>query len=221
MLDIKEIFLSIQGEGPFAGTPAWFVRLAECPLRCPGCDTDFRNGQKVGIDFIKGQISVLKEGTVKPRLVVITGGEPLAQDISELCWELMHDGYMVQIETSGVTCHSGNLEVLPFLTIVCSPKTPNLHKGLIPHIDFYKYVCRAGEVDEDGLPVEVMVGHSSIKKVFRDANFISEHPYKVFLQPFDECDSEQNQINLAFAAKVSIKRGFTLTVQIHKLAGLR
>ena len=35
-----EIFYSMQGEGPAMGRPATFVRLADCNLRCEGCDTD-------------------------------------------------------------------------------------------------------------------------------------------------------------------------------------
>jgi len=216
MLDVKEIFYSIQGEGPFAGTPAWFIRMAECPLRCPGCDTDFRNGQKFGEEFILNQIA-----TQRPSLVVITGGEPLAQDISTLCWGLFDEGFDVQIETSGVSCHPGNYTILDNITIVCSPKTPKLDKNVIPHIDFFKYVCRAGEIDEDGLPVEVMVGHANIKTVYRDTEVLQNYPSEVFLQPFDEVDAEQNQINLTFAAQVCMKYGYHLTVQIHKLAGLR
>ena len=51
-IKIAELFYSIQGEGPYAGRPAWFIRLADCPLRCPGCDTDFLNGAEMTIDEI-------------------------------------------------------------------------------------------------------------------------------------------------------------------------
>ncbi|HEY6020017.1 MAG TPA: 7-carboxy-7-deazaguanine synthase QueE, partial [Candidatus Paceibacterota bacterium] len=43
---VKDIFYTIQGEGPYAGRPAVFVRLGGCNLRCAFCDTDFSNGVK-------------------------------------------------------------------------------------------------------------------------------------------------------------------------------
>ena len=39
-LQVHSIFKTIQGEGPFCGTPCVFVRLAGCNLQCPACDTD-------------------------------------------------------------------------------------------------------------------------------------------------------------------------------------
>ena len=39
-LRVNEIFYSLQGEGHFTGTPAVFLRLSGCNLRCPFCDTD-------------------------------------------------------------------------------------------------------------------------------------------------------------------------------------
>ena len=41
MLQLAEIFYSIQGEGMWTGTPAVFVRLAGCNLACDFCDTDY------------------------------------------------------------------------------------------------------------------------------------------------------------------------------------
>jgi len=42
-LEVQDIFSTIQGEGPFAGKPAVFLRLAGCNLRCFFCDTDFES----------------------------------------------------------------------------------------------------------------------------------------------------------------------------------
>ena len=39
--DVHSIFPTIQGEGPFVGQPAIFIRLAGCNLQCPACDTDY------------------------------------------------------------------------------------------------------------------------------------------------------------------------------------
>ncbi|MDQ6925464.1 MAG: 7-carboxy-7-deazaguanine synthase QueE, partial [Candidatus Eremiobacteraeota bacterium] len=76
MLQLAEIFYSVQGEGTWTGTPAIFVRLAGCNLSCAFCDTDY------ALKFIApvGDViaRVRAEGGACP-MVIITGGEPLAQ----------------------------------------------------------------------------------------------------------------------------------------------
>ena len=46
LLSLHSIFHTIQGEGPFCGTPSVFVRLAGCNLQCPACDTDYTQGRR-------------------------------------------------------------------------------------------------------------------------------------------------------------------------------
>ena len=52
MLQLAEIFYSIQGEGTWSGTPAVFVRLAGCNLACDFCDTDYSLKFLAGIDDV-------------------------------------------------------------------------------------------------------------------------------------------------------------------------
>ena len=51
-LQVNSIFYTIQGEGPFAGRPAIFIRLAGCNLQCPGCDTEYTKRQTMTVDEI-------------------------------------------------------------------------------------------------------------------------------------------------------------------------
>ena len=94
-LDVVEIFPTIQGEGPNSGLPATFVRLAGCHLRCYFCDTDFTS--KRTTMTLGGIVSLIKSNT---KLVVLTGGEPMRQNIVPLCSALAPNHH-VQIETSG------------------------------------------------------------------------------------------------------------------------
>ncbi len=68
-----EIFYSMQGEGPAMGRPATFVRLADCNLRCEGCDTDQKAVRIVALSSLWEEIKLLG-----PR-VVITGESPLCR----------------------------------------------------------------------------------------------------------------------------------------------
>ncbi|MFA7656772.1 7-carboxy-7-deazaguanine synthase [Acidithiobacillus thiooxidans] len=98
-LRITEIFHSLQGETRSVGRPATFVRLTGCPLRCHYCDTAyaFHGGEWQTLDVI---IDAVRAGG--NRLVVVTGGEPLAQqDVLPLMTRLCDSGYEVFLETSG------------------------------------------------------------------------------------------------------------------------
>jgi 7-carboxy-7-deazaguanine synthase len=99
MLQINEIFYSIQGESTQAGRPCVFVRLTGCNLRCTWCDTAyaFHEGQELGV------AQVVEHVAQHPcRFVEITGGEPLAQDDTVALMEaLLERGYEVAIETGG------------------------------------------------------------------------------------------------------------------------
>ena len=100
MLNINEIFLSIQGESSFSGLPCIFVRLAGCNLHCEWCDTPYHseNAKKLSLDDVVARVAEFSDID----LVEITGGEPLIQsETSELMKRLIDTGYTVLLETNG------------------------------------------------------------------------------------------------------------------------
>src|SRR3954471_13531433 len=117
-------WLTIQGEGPYAGHPAVFVRLHGCHLRCTFCDTNFDDPDDpvYRVPDLVAEINNLATATTK--LVVITGGEPTRQNILPLCRDLAFCGFKVQIETAGTYWIDG---IENYADIVCSPKTPSIH----------------------------------------------------------------------------------------------
>jgi 7-carboxy-7-deazaguanine synthase len=107
MLRVSELFESVQGEGPSAGAPCVFLRLAHCNLRCGWCDTkyswDFRNYSIDAETRVESVEEVARRiaATGLPRLV-LTGGEPLIQApaLGELLARLSAD-LLVEVETNG------------------------------------------------------------------------------------------------------------------------
>jgi 7-carboxy-7-deazaguanine synthase len=95
-LQVNEIFYSIEGEGMRVGQPTTFVRLAKCNLRCRFCDTEFDRFTERSIDDIAAEV-----GRHPAEWVCLTGGEPLGQNIGDLCQALVDNGYRVHIETNG------------------------------------------------------------------------------------------------------------------------
>jgi 7-carboxy-7-deazaguanine synthase len=119
VLVVNEVFFSIQGEGTRAGLPCAFVRLTGCPLRCVYCDTAyaFHEGTR------REEQDVIDEIERFPaRLVLLTGGEPLAQPAAfPFVARLIDRGWQVLIETSG---HVDTAEVDPRAVVILDVKTP-------------------------------------------------------------------------------------------------
>src|SRR5258706_14435787 len=87
-LRVSELFLSLQGEGPSAGTPAHFLRLQGCDVGCAWCDSkytwDAAGGRELGTSAAFEELLALGEAP----LLVVTGGEPLEHaGIAELLRE--------------------------------------------------------------------------------------------------------------------------------------
>lgn len=99
VLQITEIFRSIQGESTRAGLPCTFIRLTGCNLRCTWCDTEysFYGGARMTLDEVMSKVADLGG-----KLVEVTGGEPLLQrPVYPLMDRLLGEGYRVMLETSG------------------------------------------------------------------------------------------------------------------------
>ncbi len=111
---VNEIFYSLQGEGRHAGTPAVFVRLSGCNMRCAFCDTQHQTGTQMTAEEIVAAIA-----EYPARTVIITGGEPTLQLDAELTDALHNAGYSIHLETNGTLPLQEGVTV-DWLT--CSPK---------------------------------------------------------------------------------------------------
>jgi 7-carboxy-7-deazaguanine synthase len=102
MLQITEIYKSLQGESTHAGLPCVFVRLTGCNLRCSWCDSEFSfsGGRKMTLQEVLSEVAQLSPSG---GLVEITGGEPMLQEreVIPLMEHLLDADYQVLIETSG------------------------------------------------------------------------------------------------------------------------
>lgn len=95
---VNEVFLSLQGEGFWTGTPMVFLRLSGCNLACPFCDTDFTAFREMEADEIVAEIL---RAAGECRRVCITGGEPLLQLETGLIDALHRAGFTIHLETNG------------------------------------------------------------------------------------------------------------------------
>ncbi len=118
-LPVMERFYTIQGEGNYTGTPAYFIRLGGCNIGCHWCDVkeswDENKHPKMTVEQIINGIPQ------EVNLVVITGGEPCMYDLTTLTSKIKSKGIQVNLETSGAYEITGH-----FNWICLSPKKRKL-----------------------------------------------------------------------------------------------
>lgn len=215
-LEVNSIFETIQGEGPHAGRPAVFVRMAGCNLQCPLCDTEYTKREEMNIGQIMAEVS-----KYSARLVVITGGEPLRQNLMELIIALKSQRRPVQIETNGMLDPQFDVGFLrKYVDIVVSPKTASINPNIASAAAAFKYVIRYGRVHDDGLPVD------ALDHPLRKGSVLARPPEgftgTVYVQPADEYDGHNNSLNMAAAVASVMKdpNRRRLCLQLHKYADL-
>ena len=206
---VKELFLTLQGEGVQAGSRAVFLRFAGCNLwsgrevdraeaQCTFCDTDFvgtdgeGGGKFAGAEALAEAVERRWGQGSASRLVVITGGEPMLQLDSALVDALHARGFRVAIETNGT------LPVLDGLDWVCvSPK------------------AGTDVVQRSGDELKLVWPQPGI-----DPAELESWKFDHFLvQPMD-CAERQSAIDAAIALAMERPK-WRLSLQAHKAAGLR
>lgn len=190
MLQLAEIFYSVQGEGAYTGTPATFVRLAGCNLSCAFCDTDYSLRFFASVEEIVARVA--QAGGACP-MVVLTGGEPLAQrESAALIDALRAAGKRVHVESNGTIA----VELPADVWLTVSPKE-RLDDAM------------AARANEAKLIVDRKVPYEWLER------FPLQTP--VFLQP--EGNKPAN-VALAYEAVKSHPARLRLSLQTHKFIGV-
>ena len=205
---VKEIFLTLQGEGGQAGRAAVFCRFAGCNLWsgreqdrasavCTFCDTDF-----VGVDGQGGgkfetperlasAVAEAWQGGVADRLVVCTGGEPLLQLDAPLIAALNAEGFSIAVETNGTLPAPAGID-----WICVSPK------------------AQATVVQTRGQELKLVYPQAGVDPtLFESLDF-----ERFYLQPMDGPDQAAN--TKAAVAYCLAHPHWRLSVQTHKYLGL-
>jgi len=206
---VKEVFLTLQGEGANAGARAVFVRFAGCNLWtgreadrasavCKFCDTDFvgmdgtGGGRFADADALADAVAAEWGEGADQRFVVLTGGEPMLQVDAALVDALHACGFRIAIETNGT------LPVESGIDWVCvSPKAGSI--VVQTRGDELKLVWPQPGSDVDAI------------EAWDFANFL--------IQPMDDVRGDANvraAIDFAMA-----RPKWRLTLQTHKMLGLR
>ena len=125
-------------------------------------------------------------------------------------------GFRVQIETNGTLPPSPQMPT-ENVVIVVSPKTGSVHKDIHALATCYKYVLdprEHGSIASDGLP-RVVLGHKNDGMVARPNT-----PRLIYVQPADVGNDFANTIIRDDVARIAMRHGYCMQLQIHKILGL-
>lgn len=242
---VTSMFNTIQGEGPFAGKRALFLRLAGCNLGgkgiqgpgCDFCDTDFRfdKGQALKFDTIFEKISQMVCDKNGKRLIVITGGEPMIQE--SLVYFLYRGkerfpNAVFQIESNGT-----RLLDIPTTQVhlVISPKIPvsstaanalfkyhKLSEKVLRRADCLKFVVDADTSSPyHSVPDYAFDFMSRGKTVYISPITVHKRERVLPTNAWNDAviDRIHTQENYMYAGELAMEHGFTVSIQMHIFLG--
>ena len=191
-LPLMEDFYTIQGEGFYQGSAAYFIRLGGCDVGCVWCDVkeswDVNAHPSVSVDTMMERAKT--SGT---EIVVVTGGEPAMHDLTALTQTLNANGMRTHIETSGVYPLTGQWDWVCF-----SPK-----KFKEPHPSVF------GQADE----LKVIVYNKSDFAWAEEFAAVVRPDCQLYLQP--EWSKEKEMVPLIIDY-VKANPQWQVSLQVHK-----
>ena len=112
-IPVMESFYSIQGEGAHSGRPSYFIRLAGCDVNCNWCDV--KDSWEINENQYKSVSQIINEiNKYSAEIVIITGGEPLMHNLTDLTLAIKKINKRIHIETSGTHPISGHFDWICF-----------------------------------------------------------------------------------------------------------
>ncbi|WP_297979510.1 7-carboxy-7-deazaguanine synthase QueE [uncultured Capnocytophaga sp.] len=99
VLPLMEAFYTLQGEGFYKGTAAYFIRLGGCDVGCHWCDV--KESWDASLHTLTPIENIVQKALQYSKTIIITGGEPLMYNLLPLTQLLKSKGARTHIETSG------------------------------------------------------------------------------------------------------------------------
>ncbi len=208
---IKEVFATLQGEGAQAGTPAVFLRFAGCNLGyevCPWCDTDWARPEYV-LD-LADTLALVRETALqgfgreqRELLLVATGGEPSLQLDRPLSTALRGAGFRIAMESNGSRAVDRSL--VDWLTV--SPKQGTFVQMEGDELKLLFTGTATGGITPDVEAVRRMAAGTGFRHYL--------------LQPIDLPDQGGPNYRETVAAVMELGNPWRLSVQAHKVVGIR
>lgn len=197
-LYVTSMFLTLQGEGPYRGEPAFFIRFSKCQLACSFCDTFFDDGDWLSFDEIEKEIyktvsdfygndniSTMDLG------LVITGGEPMLQKNIVPFLQRMNPIFKwTQIESNGLIFQN----IPRATTLVVSPKCLEKNGEAVRYLSPNEKVLKKADCLKFVMCADPNSPYSSIPDWAFTWHKTTENP--VFISPMNIYNSEPKKTKI-------------------------
>ena len=128
MIPLKETFLSIQGEGYYAGESAFFIRTQGCDIGCHWCDEP--NSWPMSKDKQTTSLQIISYlEKINTKIIIFTGGEPLMHNLTDVSKILTQKGYHLHLETSGSYPLTGDWDWITLSPKKIKPPLPEIYQN--------------------------------------------------------------------------------------------
>jgi organic radical activating enzyme len=235
-LFVTSMFFTLQGEGPYAGMPALFIRLAKCNLDCSFCDTYFDDGDWLTFDELESKIRRtindfwITQGKTTPSwantlldvdngfnsypdkypgvVLVMTGGEPLLQEnITEFMRRQLPRFKAVQVESNGIP----ETTVPEGVTLVCSPKCMEKNGVATKYLAPSKTILDRADCLKFVMSADATSPYNNIPEWAHEWKRVNPHK-EIYCSPMNVYNSFPQKIKLLRAEKGTITMAERSTV---------
>ena len=216
---IKEIFTSIQGEGPYIGAKQLFVRFAGCNLSCAYCDTEF--APETSNTYTVEDLSAIVAQNLDCHSVSLTGGEPLLH--TDFLKEFLPECKLpVYLETNA-TLSAELAKVISFVDYISAdiklPSCTDCKALWNEHDKFFKIAS------EKTLFAKVVFDKNiTDEEIEKSAELCKKYDIELILQP--KCTGDNIKPDMEFVEKLLDKflsryKKVRLIPQVHKFLNVR
>ena len=206
---MREIFSTIQGEGRNTGLPATFIRFAGCNLNCPWCDTKRQTKEFLTLSEIMARVRKFKN-----RAVIVTGGEPTTVvGLGDVLSKLKDEGYWLAVETNGLKAIP-ELELFDYVAV--SPKyfyrSKYIGENIVNKADEVRIVAETQNMEEFCRKMRERITATDyyISPLDEDGKMHYRRAFNLMLK-----------LNSSLSVKTAIWPPWSLSIQTHKVLGLK
>lgn len=217
---IKEIFASIQGEGPYVGYKQLFIRFCNCNLKCNYCDTEFSSNSDFE-EYCPNELAEKVNEFKDVHSVSLTGGEPLLSvDFLKEFLPLVNK--KIYLETNATLCDK-LLEIRPFVDIISADIKLESATGIK---DAYKFHDKFFEACKGLETFAKIVFNKNItdEEIEKCCKLGEKYQIELILQP--EMIEDKMSVTSDFCAQILDKflknyENVRLIPQVHKFLDVR